>query len=118
MTRHIHADHIIAAANDTSIEWECKDATDTDSDAWLPTARNFPKWSVECVYRQKPKPHVHQALIDIANADPSIKWQVKSFDEWSDMDDHPTWVTSLEYRQKPKLVKKWQWIWTEIEVEE
>ena len=52
MTRHVHADHIIAAAEDTTIEWEM---LSFDESRWLPM-EGSPLWSTDREYRQKPKP--------------------------------------------------------------
>ena len=46
--RHIHADHMIAAANDVSIEWQFKYYGE-----WI--CIDKPDWNVDVEYRQKPK---------------------------------------------------------------
>ncbi len=50
MTRHVHADHIIAAANDTSIKWDCRPL---GTDKWDKTFN--PQWAPDYEYRQRPK---------------------------------------------------------------
>lgn len=52
MTRHIHADHIIAAANDTTIQWEFAHLRNP---ALFLDIIGAPSWDPECIYRQKPK---------------------------------------------------------------
>jgi hypothetical protein len=103
MTRHIHADHIITAANDTSIEWQVR----LRGMDWMP--KSTPSWTAELEYRQKPAPHPHQALIDQAAADPSIEWQILSTDGVTWMNVVPGWAVGCQYRQKPKRVDMWQW---------
>lgn len=111
MTRHIHADHIIAAAEDTTIQWQYK-----DGDEWWSCDFDGPSWSESYEYRQRPAPHPHQALMDIAAADPSIDWQYQSLADGCWYDCIPNmqqlWMAEYQYRQKPaepKMVDLWQW---------
>lgn len=53
MARHIHADNIIIAANDTSIEWQS--ANPNQPNSWVDVIANYPSWSGLLLYRQKPK---------------------------------------------------------------
>jgi hypothetical protein len=103
--RHIHADHMIAAANDTSIKWEQL----SSAGIWI--GDNAMYWWPEREYRQKPTQHPHQAMIDQEKDDPSIVWQLLTGPGcWSDC--IPGWVESWQYRQKPaepKMVYLWQW---------
>jgi hypothetical protein len=106
--RHIHADHMITAANDTSIQWEAK----TDSGDWCGVGCE-PAWVSNFEYRQKPSPHPHQAMIDQAKANPSIEWQIlnPTGQVWCDV-KIPHWNVTEQYRQKqaePKMVDLWQW---------
>lgn len=112
MTRHIHADHMIAAANDTGIEWEYFDRRDG---TWTACGL-VPCWDMGTDYRQKPAPHPHQALMDMAAADPSIKWQMQIPNDgsWGDCDEEtgPVWLENFKYRPKPaapKMVDMYQW---------
>jgi hypothetical protein len=108
--RHIHADHMIAAANDTSIKWEQL----SYDGIWI--GDNAMYWWPEREYRQKPAPHPHQAMIDQAKADPSIEWQHSSQgSDWSDCLHlfGPQWHIGFNYRQKPakpKMIDMWQWV--------
>jgi hypothetical protein len=108
--RHIHADHMIAAANDTTIEWERLACNADGSFAWVYT---LPKWLQDSKYRQKPTPHPHQAMIDQAKADRSIEWQLKRRgSDWQACDPWrlgDSWDKDTEYRQKPKMVDMYQW---------
>jgi hypothetical protein len=112
MTRHIHADHMIAAANDTSIEWQY---TPKALELWNDCIDGIPAWHPESEYRQKPAPHPHQAMIDQAAADPSIVWQFEDgYGDWMDFTngDLPLWSYAVKYRQKPdepKMVDMWLW---------
>jgi hypothetical protein len=111
--RHIHADKIIVAANDTSIKWQY---TPKAMDIWNDCIDGIPAWHPESEYRQRPAPHPHQAMIDQAEADPSIQWQYADIGEagWIDCQDgsHPNFWLERKYRQKPaesKMVDMWQW---------
>lgn len=111
MTRHIHADLMIQAANDTTIQWDWTYPTEADSGNWFDIP-GTPFWEPSLIYRQRPAPHPHQALMDQAKADPSIKWQYKDITgQWLDVREVclPLWTTYLEYRQKPVMVDMWQW---------
>jgi hypothetical protein len=105
--RHIHADHMIAAANDTSIQWEQLSSTGI----WI--GDNAMYWWPKRKYRQKPSPHPHQALIDQATADPSIVWQIKDLKgRWEDCYGNAHFQVNCYYRQKPaepKMVDMWLW---------
>jgi len=107
MTRHIHADHMIAAANDTTIEFERLSERSVEWE-WAGKCGEFIFYP-QCQYRQKP--HPHQAMIDQAAADPSIQWQLLSgLGYWFDCT--PGWAPACEYRQKPAepvMVDMWQW---------
>lgn len=98
MTRHKHADLIIQSVQDTTIEWEHKHDSDL-SIGWF-SGLGEPPWEECNKFRQKPKRHIHQDLIDIAKADPSIKWQYYSnlFERWEDC--IPEWTPTGVYRQK------------------
>ncbi len=56
--------------------------------------------------RMKAKPHPHQKWIDMAKADPELKWQTRDIgdERWEDA-GNPLWYTYQEYRPKPKTVK-------------
>jgi hypothetical protein len=111
MTRHIHADNIIVAANDTTIQWQFKNHLL----GWAECCILGPTWRSDTEYRQRPAPHPHQALMDIAAADPSIEWQyLERGSDWSDCLhlSGPQWHIGFNYRQKPaepKMVDMWQW---------
>ena len=101
--RHIHADHMIAAANDTTIQWDVLDAG-----VWQEISSSSPLWWSHAQYRQRPTPHPHQAMMDQAKADPSIEWQLLTgLGCW--IDCIPGWSESWQYRQRPKMVDLWQW---------
>jgi len=104
--RHIHADLMIAAANDTSIEWQ---AVGPLSREWIYTGKSGEfMFYPDSQYRQRPQPHPHQAMMDQAKADPSIEWQLLTgLGCW--IDCIPGWSESWQYRQKPKMVEMWQW---------
>lgn len=108
MTRHIHADHMIAAANDMSIEWQRMSDINKD---WANVGKSGDfTFYPESQYRQRPAPHPHQAMIDQAKADPSIEWQYEDVaGNWLDTVLKPTIDSPNEYRQKPKMVDLWQW---------
>jgi len=101
MARHVHAENIIIAANDTSIEWEVMATLDD----WIDVG-NYPTWREDLEYRQKQVAHLHQSLIDQAKADPSIQWQLKwqhasdAGERWIDV--KPLWSLGCQYRQKPE----------------
>jgi hypothetical protein len=105
--RHIHADHMIAAANDTTIEWQ---RLSYDTWANIGKSGDFTFYP-ESQYRQRPAPHPHQAMMDQAASDPSIEWQINDyFEGWLDV--FPEFNPESEYRQKPaepKMVDLWQW---------
>jgi hypothetical protein len=109
MTRHIHADHIIAAANDTSTEWQRMSDINKD---WANVGKSgsftfFP----DSEYRQRPAPHPHQAMIDQAKADPSIQWQVEIHALGWMPKTASAFIAEFKYRQKPaepKMVDMWQ----------
>jgi hypothetical protein len=106
--RHIHADNIIIAANDTSIEWQRMLYANWANIGKSGSFTFYP----DSQYRQKPAPHPHQAMIDQAAADPSIKWQFfNSLGEvW--IATTPTWIRTMQYRQEPAapvMVDLWQW---------
>jgi hypothetical protein len=113
--RHIHADHMIAAANDTSIEWQ---AVGPLSREWIYTGKSGEfMFYPDSQYRQRPQPHPHQAMIDQAAADTLIEWQHSSQgSDWSDCLhlSGPQWHIGFNYRQKPaepKMVDMWQWVY-------
>jgi hypothetical protein len=106
--RHIHADHMIAAANDISIEWQ---RLSYDNWANIGKSGQFTFYP-ESQYRQRPASHPHQAMIDQAKADPLIKWQLLSSDGVNWHDCSPSWIGTMQYRQKPaepKMVDMWLW---------
>lgn len=116
MTRHIHADLMLQAANDTTIQWDWTYPTEADSGNWFDIP-GTPFWEPSLIYRQRPIPHSHQALIDQAKADPSIKWQWKpdvtdDYQGWQDCGNTPSFYKDNEYRQKPaELVMVDMWLW-------
>jgi hypothetical protein len=111
MTRHTHADLIIQAANDTTIEWQ---RMSYDNWANIGKSGQFTFYP-ESQYRQRPTEHPHQAMIDQARADPSIEWQHSSQgSDWSDCLhlSGPQWHIGFNYRQKPAevvMVDMWKW---------
>ena len=113
MTRHIHADMMIQAANDTTILWDREAWQQGGGTVWIPT---IPTWNEDCKYRQRPAAHPHQAMMDQAAADPSIQWQYKSLidGDWCDCTvNRPSWQSAYQYRQKPAevvMVDMWQWV--------
>ena len=58
--RHLHADHIIAAANDVRIEWQFK-----APDSHWTDILGEPNWNWGCEYRQRP---VEREPFDLARA--------------------------------------------------
>lgn len=99
MTRHIHADLMIQAANDTSIEWQYKSP---ELNNWSDCVDGIPAWNPKSEYRQKPTPHPHQSLMDQAKADPSIEWEWRHENsKWHSCFSAPSWEEYFEYRQKP-----------------
>jgi hypothetical protein len=106
--RHIHADHMIASANDTTIEWQYKlpefsiwQYISPKPSIWNDCVDGIPAWHPESEYRQRPAPNPHQAMMDQAEADPSIQWQLLSSDEVTWRDVSPSWIGAIQYRQKP-----------------
>jgi hypothetical protein len=102
MTRHVHADHMIAAANDTTIEWQ---VVSTLSREWIYTGKSgeFMFYPDE-QYRQKPAPHPHLVMMGIAKDDPSIEWQFQNsigLGLWLDCKPEQLWFSNCQYRQKP-----------------
>jgi hypothetical protein len=95
--RHIHADNICIAANDTSIEWQRMSNKDWANVGKSGSFTFFP----DSEYRQRPAPHPHQALMDIAAADPDIYWEHRCSSSYDWMDCIPKWIPEYEYRQKP-----------------
>jgi hypothetical protein len=106
--RHIHADNICIAANDTSIEWQRMSNKDWANVGKSGSFTFFP----DSEYRQRPAPHPHQAMIDQAAADPSIVWQYRrGGSDWQECSyEGAAWDEDTEYRQKPKMVDMWQWV--------
>jgi hypothetical protein len=109
--RHIHADHMIAAANDTTIEWQ---RMSYDNWANIGKSGQFTFYP-ESQYRQRPSSHPHQAMMDVAKDDPSIEWQILIGDGVTWLTIPPgtcCWNKSEQYRQKPaepKMVDMYQW---------
>jgi hypothetical protein len=105
--RHIHADLMHRIAEDTSLKVFCEEP----DGSW--TYVQIPAWYPHQEYKiEEPvKPHVHQALIDEAKADPSIEWQYRddASMSWEDCSLVPSWMKDTEYRKKPKTVDMWQW---------
>jgi hypothetical protein len=97
---------MIAAANDTSIEWQ---AVGPLSREWIYTGKSGEfMFYPDSQYRQRPQPHPHQAMINQAYADPSIQWQHSSQgSEWSDCLhlSGPQWHIGFNYRQKPDIIE-------------
>lgn len=111
MTRHIHADLMIQAANDTTIRWQVN-----LNGEWENVNNAQVSWSFAHQYRQRPAAHPHQALMDIAKADPSIEWEYQFLanGRWYAcvINEQELWVPEYQYRQKPaepKMVDLWQW---------
>jgi hypothetical protein len=100
--RHIHADHMIQAANDTSIQWEYLHKMMGKCGQWQ-KCPSIPEWTIECEYRQKPSPHPHQAMMDQAKADPSIEWEYRlGGSSWQECASRgAAWDEDTEYRQRP-----------------
>jgi hypothetical protein len=105
MTRHIHADLMIQAANDTRIEWQ---RMSYDNWANIGKSGQFTFYP-ESQYRQRPASHPHQHLIDQAEADPSIQWQVEIHTLGWMPKTASAFIAELKYRQKPKMVDMYQW---------
>jgi hypothetical protein len=97
MTRHKHADLIIQSVQDTTIEWQCR----FPKQIWHDTLQPWPEWSQFMEYRQKPELHPHQLMIDEAQDDPSIEWQVLSEDGVTWLAAHyPMWHYHCHYQRK------------------
>ena len=104
---------MIEFANDPSIEFEYFSKV---LNQWCSCESN-PTFVCTVKYRKKPTPHIHQALIDEAKADPNIEWEGRlrdSASKWLDCRNNPMWLPKHEYRKKPKTVEMWQWAYKTI----
>lgn len=56
-----------------------------------------------------PKRHKHADLIHAWAEGAEIQF-LNSQDKWVDVQGYPAWIEDGQYRIKPKLVKKWKWV--------
>lgn len=56
-----------------------------------------------------PHPHADKMLQYAQDAQetdrPWRRWECNTFDNWHDLDHHPLWIKSCDYRRKPQTVK-------------
>lgn len=56
-----------------------------------------------------PKRHKHADLIHAWAEGAEIQF-LNADDKWVDVQERPSWLPGVDYRIKPKLVKKWKWV--------
>lgn len=63
--------------------------------------------------QNNPKRHKHADLIHAWAEGAEIEF-LNADDKWVDVQGHPSWLSGVDYRIKPKLVKKWKWVIKDI----